>query len=99
MKRLADSAENGLCHGKVTRKQTTGLTDRDHEEHGSKRTEDVDNENYTAIYLFGKYGIWNREKETFISISAYSSRGSHVVPIFPAQSKNTPRDRETIYSA
>ena len=77
----------------------TGLTDRDHEEHGSKRTEDVDNKNDTAIYLFGQYGIWNREKETFISISAYPSRGSHVVPVLRAQSKSTPQDRETTYSA
>lgn len=77
----------------------TGLTDRNHEEHSSKRTEDVDNENDTAIYRFCKYGIWNREKETFVSISAYSSRGSHVVPVLPAQSKSNPHDWETTYSA
>ena len=56
----------------TSRKQIPGLTNSDHEEHGNKRTEDVDNENNTAIYLFGEYGIWNCEKETFISISVYS---------------------------
>lgn len=77
----------------------TGLTNRDHEEHSSKRTEDVDNEDDTAIYLFGQYGIWNREKEAFISISAHPRRGSHIVPVLPAQSKSSPQDREMTYSA
>ena len=67
-----------------------GLTDRDHEEHSNKNTESVDNENDTATYLFGKYGIWNREKETFTSISVYSNRESHVVAVLPAQLKSPP---------
>ena len=75
-----------------------GLTDRDHKQHSNKRTEGVDNENDTATYLFGKYGIRNREKETFISISVYSNRESHVVPVLLAQLKSTPQDRETTYS-
>jgi len=62
----------------------TGLTNRDHKEHGTKRAEDVDNENDSAIDLFGKYGIWNREKETFMSIRAHSSWGSPIVPALPA---------------
>lgn len=82
----------------TSRKQIPGLTNSDHKEHGNKRTEDVDNENNAAIYLFGKYGVWNCEKETFISMSVFSDWGSHVVPVRPNQSKSTPQDRGTTYS-
>ena len=51
-------------HGRMINKLKTRLTDRDHEEHGGKRTKGIDDEDDPTIHLFGKYGIRDREQET-----------------------------------